>query len=452
MTRDGSSSMDGLDAQDVLPGFEHDWLELAWSRLEGRVQVVLERRVAGDTLDAIGRDLGVTRERIRQLQRAGIGSLIAAQESGAPDLRDRIRQGVAGQSGVLESSLVQISRLERSLARDLLFYEFGLVHPKIGSLVYSNLWTLDALVMASQVRRLYSILPCSRDDFLSSAEEVGMPGAIDLTDVGVLRELGVISLNLGFVRLKREVRDSAFLWLQNEGEPRQVADISSAVHATSHHALREMLRREEAFVQIRPEGTWALADWRLPQMAKGYENALDVVIEVLRDQGPLALTQLQTEVQIRYPVSTWRVQQCLSSNMIGLNADGYMDLVERGAKPIEDDEPKKPDHISESGSVIGLLLDVGRDLLRGSGLGVNRWLTWRLGLRTAPSSRHFRLSHDAGDVVVRRGLSNAQISSLRVPAIRLGVSVGCSVVLLLRTDSDSADLVHRCSEGECPAE
>ena len=215
---------------------------------------------------------------------------------------------------------------------------------------------------------------------------------------------------LGWIRTHKASRDVAYLWLQAEGEPRPLAEIAQAAEASNDHALREALRRDKAFVQVRPEGTWALADWRLPGTSERYANALDVVVEVLRELGPMNWARLQTESRLRYPVTTWRIQQCLASSLIGLNDQGLYDLVERGAKPIEDKEPKQPANIQASGTVVGISLRVDHDVLRGSGIGVNRWLTWYLGLRTAPSTRYFDLPAPLGEVVVRRGLSNAQIS------------------------------------------
>ena len=148
------------------------------------------------------------------------------------------------------------------------------------------------------------------------------------------------------------------------------------------------MRRDPRFAQRRPEGTWVLSEWKTNTIIRYYANAVDAVVEVLEELGPLTLDQLSSETIQRYPVSAWRITQCLSSNQIGLTQDGRYDLTERGAIPIEESEPRKPDNIAESGSVVGVRLPVTHDVMRGSGIGVNRWLTWRLGLRHAPSKRY----------------------------------------------------------------
>ena len=252
-----------------------------------------------------------------------------------------------------------------------------------------------------------------------------------------IRAGAVLTLNLA---TKSAVRPTA---LREQGEPRPAREIASAV-GTSEHTIRETMRRDGDFAQVRPEGTWALADWRVPGSDNRYRSAEDVLIEVLRELGPLDYDHLRVESQRRYPVTDWRITQCLSSNAIGLDHEGLYDLTERSATPIEDTEPRQPENIEVRGNVVGIRLTVDRDMLRGSGLPVNRWLTWYLGLRTAPSTRHFDLPDGFGVLTVRRNTSTSQVSSLRPVAESLEVAEGCKLVLLLHTDTNTAGFQHVC--------
>jgi len=205
---------------------------------------------------------------------------------------------------------------------------------------------------------------------------------------------------------------------------------------------------------VRPaptEGTWVLAEWKSNTTIRRYANAVDAVVEVLEELGPLTLEQLTAETIRRYPVSAWRISQCLSSNQIGRTQDGRYDLAERGAIPIEDSEPRQPDNMAASGSIVAVRLPVTYDVMRGSGIGVNRWLTWRIGLRHAPSERHFELSELEGNIVLRRRTSTSSISSLRSAALALGVVEGCELIVVLRTEDGTADVRHACDDGSCPA-
>ncbi|TWH01724.1 hypothetical protein L615_001600000160 [Nocardioides sp. J9] len=145
------------------------------------------------------------------------------------------------------------------------------------------------------------------------------------------------------------------------------------------------------------------------------------------------------------------MNQCLSSNLIGLNPAGLYDLAERGAVPVEDTEPKQPPTIKTSGDVVGIELVVDREILRGSGIPVNRWLTWHLGLRTAPSTRYFTFPEGHGEVRVTRMTSNAQVSSLRAVAAKFGLVEGCKFALLLNTSTDTASVRHICPQDACRA-
>lgn len=446
--RAGSGCNPAIEAP---PGYGPDWLSRVWTDLPDRTRDVLVRRLRGETLESIGRLHHVGRERIRQIQKTGVSELVAAQVANDPGLDSRARDALDGRSAVTEEALVRAIHLARSDARDLVLDQLGLRHPKVGTSTLTGLWCLDDYSLEEQLDLLLAVVPCSEEEATAAAAELGMPPGFDWHGYLTLETGSLMSHPLGLVRRSRAVRDIAYLWLRAEGEPRPLAELVDPSGAVSIAALRELLRRDPEFVRVKPEGTWALADWRLPGTGRRYESALDAVVEVLRELGPMRQPALQAEVQLRYPVSAWRVQQCLSSTMVGLNESGEFDLAERGARPVEDAEPTKPAHIEESGSVLGISMQVTHDMLRGSGLGVHRWLTWRLGLRTAPSSRYFRLPSESGEVVVRRGLSGSQVSSLRVAAQSLGVVEGCTVVMILRTADESAELVHSCPANSCPA-
>ena len=104
-----------------------------------------------------------------------------------------------------------------------------------------------------------------------------------------------------------------------------------------------------------------------------------------------------------------------------------------------------------SGAVVGIELIVDHDLLRGSGIPVNRWLTSVCRLRTAPSTRYFELFDGLGTVTVKRGISNSQLSSLRAIAQAIGAVEGCKLALLLRVDTGTASVRHTCPTAGCPA-
>lgn len=427
-----------------------DWLEAAWRSLPDRCDTIVMRRLAGETLESIANEFDVTRERIRQLQKKAEAALVDAQRREAPDLPDRINAVLADLPAVRDPLVFAVLPSNAGFARQALFGSLGVSHPRTWHGELSGYWTRHPSALDGRLRQLATLAPMTSEEAQHAADELQIPA--DLPWEELLEHPGskVVLHKVGWIRSFRAGRDVAYLWLREQGEPRPVADVAE-VAGTSEHAIRETMRRDEAFAQVRPEGTWSLVDWRVPGSDSRYANAVDVVVEVLRDHGPLDYEHLRVESQRRYPVSAWRINQCMSSNLIGLNDQGLYDLAERGATPIEDSEPKQPKNIQAHGDVVGIELEVDHEVLRGSGIPVNRWLTWRLGLRTAPSTRYFALQDSEGTMTVKRGTSASQLSSLRAVAQALGVVQGCKIAVLLHLDTDTATARHTCPAEVCPA-
>lgn len=426
-----------------------DWLDDAWSSLEPRSREILERRAAGETLDSIGRTLHLTRERVRQLEGKAVGQLIEAQRIGAPTLADLLDSALNRRSAVDEAEVAVLIPSRSRAARSLVLASRGVKRPTLPSGPLYTHWTLEPKALDRQFRELVGLMPLGCDEVQEAVGHVGIPDTVRHEEL-LRTDYRLLQTELGWVRIGRLTRDRAYLWLKQQGAPRPAREIADAAGA-SEHATRENMRRSSAFAQVRPEGTWALSDWRIDGANSLYASAEEVVIEVLKELGPLNSDQLRVECMRRYPVSAWRISQCLSSSAIGRNTMGLYDLVERGALPFEDAEPRQPRHIQARGEVVGVEVPVTRDVLRGSGIAVNRWLTWYLGLRTAPSTRYFKIDDGSGELSVKRGTSNAQLSSLRSAAISLNVAEGCKLVLLLRRDSNTATIRHTCMVDVCPA-
>ncbi|MHB1833788.1 MAG: sigma factor-like helix-turn-helix DNA-binding protein [Solirubrobacteraceae bacterium] len=428
----------------------NDWLYDAWRTLPDRWDEIIAHRLAGETLDRVAETFDITRERIRQLQQKAEAALVDAQRQYAPLLPQQLNDVLTDHPAIPESELAALLPTRASVARQALFRQLGASHPRSWAGDLPSYWTRHPAALGTLLRKLTALAPMTDDETAVAVRELGFPA--DLPIEYLLKQPGskLTHHPLGWIRAARTGRDLAYLWLRSEGEPRAVADVA-AVTGTSEHAIRETMRRDDDFAQVRPEGTWALADWRLPGTDNRYSNAVDVVIDVLRELGPLNYEELRTESQRRYPVSSWRITQCLSSAAIGLDKDGRYDLAERGAIPIEDPEPAQPSSIRVHGDVVGIALNVDSEMLRGSGITINRWLTWYLELRTAPSSRYFEITDQPGVITVKRATSASQLSSLRTVALNMDLVEGCKIAVLLHLDTETATIRHMCTAETCPA-
>lgn len=430
---------------------DRDWLSDAWESLPDRWGEVIRRRLDGETHGRIGDTYDLTRERIRQIQVKAERTLVNDQELFAPALPETIKTILMNKMAVPDAELDALLPTRATTARESLFRQLGAVRPRTWSGDLPGSWTRHPGALDIALRKLGNLAPMTDEERLQATVEIGIPDHVPVFDLLQAPGSKLTRHALGWIRTSRWGRDVAYLWLRDQGEPRSVSDVARATGNTSEHAIRETMRRDKDFAQVRPEGTWALADWHLPGADNRYTSAVDVVVEVLREQGPLNYDALCAESQRRYPVSSWRITQCLSSDLVGLNADGLYDLAERGATPIEDPEPKRPRTIQAQGNVVGIELNVDDEMLRGSGLQVSRWLTWRLGLRTAPSAKHFALDGDFGTMTVKRMTSSSQISSLRTVALSMGLVDGCKLVVLMHLGTESATVRHICQDGLCPA-
>lgn len=445
MNSDGLTRLNTPDEVDA-----HDWLDNAWRTLPNRWDVIITRRLEGETLGRIAETFDLTRERIRQLQLKAEVTLVDAQRRYAPTLAQQLNEVLGDHPAVPESELAVLIPTCVPVARQALFHGLGLSHPRSWGGYLTDYWTRRPAALDTLLRKLTALAPMSHDETEAAIHELGVHASLSIDDLLAHPASKLTHHSLGWIRGARAGRDLAYLWLRNQGEPRAISEIAT-VTGTSEPAIRETMRRDEEFAQVRPEGTWALADWRLPGAGR-YTNAVDVVVDVLRELGPLGYEELRSESQRRYPVSAWRITQCLSSTAVGLDLNGRYDLAERGATPIEDHEPAQPPSIQVHGSVVGVELTVDSEMLRGSGIAVNRWLTWYLRLRNAPSTRYFDIIDQPGTLTVKRGTGASQLSSLRGIVLNMNLVKGCKIVVLLHVDTETAAIRHTCPSEACPAE
>lgn len=428
-----------------------DWLAVTWNDLSDRESTILSRRMQGETLQDIATDQSLTRERVRQLQKRATNAMVAAAEVHDRHLMSRLALTLGSAAAIENRHATAELPPAPADVQKVMLKVLGFRHPRTWDGELVEWWTRMPEELDRRLNAVVALAPLSHDDLLAALTDVGLTFELPVTTLLRSPNSKLNESPTGWYRPSRAGRDLAFLYLQSQGAPRTTSEIAAAVGGTtSEHAIRETMRREDAFAQVRPEGTWTLTDWRVPGSDNRYSSAEETVIEVVRELGPISLNALQREVVRRYPVTSWRITQCLSNHQIGLTATGLYDLTERGATPIEDTEPRRPDTIEAKGHITGVKLNVNHDLLRGSGIPVNRWLTWHLGLRIVPSLKTFRLD-SGGDVTIKRASSNAQISSLRTAVQSLDVVEGCKIVLILNTESGTAKIRHVCPEGDCPA-
>ncbi|MFI0354379.1 hypothetical protein [Actinomadura sp. 9N407] len=442
------------------------WFQVAWASMDPRARDMLVRRHRDQTLEAIGRAHYLTRERARQLIRDAGQSLLMIAQSIEETWRDQLDELFHDAAAVADHALAEIFPDPGGAARYALLHALGFQHPRTWAGVQRAFWTREPKLLATLLSELAANAPYRPAELRFRGAALGIPDALPIEEIASHDKSPLVQNDDGaWVSRNARGRDVAYLWLAEQGSPRTVEDIADAVGG-ERRAVRESLRRDGRFRLIRPEGTWGLTEWPHDKTAH-YGTAIDAVLDVITELGPISKRRLIHETQRRYPVSLSRVTQCLIDDRVGITADGRVDLVERGAAPLEDREPTRPSHVAldTAGAILAFTLTIDADLLRGSGVIIHRWITWYLGLRQAPMARAFDLTElidpfdpamtatpldPPGRLSITRNTSAAQISSLRVHATTMGLTHNCLLAIVLRLREGTAYLRHACRADACP--
>ena len=419
--------------------------------LEPLQLVVLDLRLE-HTLAAIAEELGVSRERIRQIETNARKNLLALAELHAGDMlehwRKRLRATLVSERALFEGweAAALDDRAEFRLAR-ILLVAMRAVHPETYRGELKGWWTFDQTVLKRPLARISDALPLEDSDLDELAARVLPVPALSVRHL--LSEPGSpAAFHQGveaWVRRSAINRDAAYLVLLRAGEPMRSDSLANRV-GTKPHAMREALRRDSRFVVLRPSRLWALCEWKEVEVSP-YRNTLEAAVAVLSEHGPLSYREFERRVLERYPVSAWAVSHCLGTEEIGQFPDGRIGLTSAGAAVVEDDEPSCPPSVSQTDDCLAFELDVTRDVTRGSGLMIPLYVTWWLGLRIAPRKQEFEVT-GAPAITIRRARTGPAISSLRRHALALGAIEGCRLRVTLNPSSGRADVTLGCA---CPS-
>ena len=402
------------------------------------------------TLQEIGDEVGVSRERVRQIEQWVRRVLIAMLDERVPELREHWNRQLRASFAVSEETLLrrlidETSDQDAQLSLGWVLIDLvGAVPPQPFRAWHVNgFWTFEPGGLLWAAEQLETLLPC-RDADMQSALDQFIPDEGSAMRVALSRGWTGIRFHQAgncWVRSGAKDRDAAYLILAETAGAVHANDLAESL-GTSRNALNEALRRDNRFVQLRPSGKWSLTEWGIRGSA--HRTTLEATLAVLSEIGPVPMAKLISEVRARHPVTYSAVLQSLNHHLIGAWPDGEIDLVERGASPIARREPdQSPDVTVDNGHLV-LTQIVDRALMRGSGLGVPPYMTWALGLMAAPSARTFQVGQ-LGRIRVKYGTNGSTISSLRGFAETLGAKEGCRLRVALSASDDGATIRLDCT-------
>jgi len=283
----------------------------------------LGTKASRDTLEAIGERWGITRERVRQIEAAGIESIRNSKAFGdSQDSFDELSKYIEALGGIIpEDELLNglaTDEKSRNRIRFLLVVGSAFFRERETDEFYAR-WHVDqktAQAVHSALSRLYETL----DDAEVMAEgDIINRFLEELKDVNsayqneeILKRWLTISKTIAKNPLSewgkahapairtKGIRDYAYLVIKQKGEPMHFGDVATSIvevfnkkaHvATTHNELI----KDSRFVLV-GRGLYALAEW-------GFHPGVvrDVVKEVLEKNGPLMRDAIIAEVKkVRY--------------------------------------------------------------------------------------------------------------------------------------------------------
>lgn len=300
------------------------------------------------TLDAIGQEYGITRERIRQIENHGISTVrdSDAYETHTPTLED-LKRALVTLGGVLAEETVLREIAKSDTEHNHIVFLLTVGHHfdfRRENADFKTRWHIDEQ-LAEQVEQalssLYESLETNRltpeDEFLQLfAKHLKQQGVKNRPEEVMTRWL-LISKRIGknplgewgrqespHVRIKN-TRDFAYLTLKRHGSPMHFTEVAKGIEklfgrethpATTHNELI----KDGRFVLV-GRGLYALKEW-------GYEPGVvrEVIKGILQRESPLSREDIIDRVKRERYVKDATISVNLQNAMFSRTSDGRYTL------------------------------------------------------------------------------------------------------------------------------
>lgn len=421
-----------------------------WNRMDDRTKLILRRRWLDReraTLEELGKQLDVSRERVRQLEARLLDQL--TEELPAPVARLSARTRSSLGAVLLDGPPPEEAEELVAVLRD--------------AGAGSDAWALALLLAGPYSRRKkWWHREDSRDrlDELPNwlLEQCGDHGLIDAQEVHTeLEQAGIMPrwhrrwledhvplkrVGEMYVRWDGGVNDKLVRMLALRGEPVTTEELmGDAGLSHSVRGARQRLFEDPRAVRVDKGGRLALAEWGYEE----YGGIVETMEEELKRRGePLSLDDLSTSISGRFGVSPSSVRTYAGAPVFV--TEHGMVRWRRADEPFElSTDLRGIQGMFDYGDRVVLRLSVNWDTQRGSGRQLHGRLAMRLGV---PPGTRRGFANASGDVVISWPMHNFMpgLSSLRPHCNAQGADLGDHVVVILREDG-VAD-VRRVPEAE----
>ncbi|MFA5188880.1 MAG: sigma factor-like helix-turn-helix DNA-binding protein [Patescibacteria group bacterium] len=339
------------------------------ANLPDREREVLQRRNAlsdiaeAHTLEQIGNDFNITRERVRQIEREGLKKLSALDYEKAKlpisDLQIEISDYLKAHGGIMAENHIKeklLSEQKLDEERALNFILTNILGAKFNRLDNSNdyhiIWKLDNIDLDKTLEIVVALKdliskhgnPLHLEDLESKFKDHAHYQTIDQMsgdnlaileallrlrkdlDKNILEQWGMINWNT--ITPKR-MTDKAYLIMLREGKPLHFAQVADLINQAdfdrkqAHPAtVHNELILDDKYVLV-GRGIYALKEW-------GYKEGTvaDIISQILKAKGPVTRNELADEVLKQRMVQKTTITLALmDKERFGRLADGRYDLV-----------------------------------------------------------------------------------------------------------------------------
>jgi hypothetical protein len=272
------------------------------------------------TLEKIGNDFDITRERVRQIEKAAISKMRSSESAEIARASELLRTIVAEVGGIaLTGAVASILSASESDVPYIVF--LTILSPDV-ELIEEDDDLRQAVALAPLFQRNQVVLLLA--EIAATIKEYGKPITLaklrsklpSELDATTLEQLMLVSKRLAFFDGKwghiswpevnpKSIRDKTYLVLSRNGRPLHFSDIATHVRGlgaskrdVTVQAVHNELIKDDRFILI-GRGIYALAEW-------GYTpgTVAEIIASVLREEQPLHKDEIVRRVLMKRQVKT----------------------------------------------------------------------------------------------------------------------------------------------------
>lgn len=389
------------------------------------------------TLEAVGREFGLSRERVRQIEK-GINERVLADIDGGTnwDWRSDLQQYIYDHP--LFDSAHLICKISPDKSGEAIAHTVlsAINCEQIG--ISKRFWTPKGSNLSEIIETVRTLTPMSSADWLENVEKLGLSPEFLLWETNVFENVS------GLVVDRKKRREQIVMHhLQRVGSDSEKA-LALACGESASRSFSNALHLNGSFRKNRATGHWELAETSGKGEEERFSTVYEAAVFTLRTYGPMKSSEFQSYMSQIYPVSSSRVIQALDYFEIGKLTDGRIALLSQGGRRPPGLEPKRPNSgLWVENSEVHINKSVDFDIFRGSGFMLPTWLQWYFGLEATPEFRTFSPTDTTvRELVLTRRGGQSFSSSIKDSLTANQINLGCEITIVLSSKDMTWRLLH----------